>query len=175
MDSTTFATITHFTGRKLSTFSSGEDFEKFLKESHLNVSELDSGNFADIPTREVPDNNGLFFAKTHLLELKARMIERRTSPRSMRALYINTIHGPWIAYEVLSKTYLDEVYDSIKAFSMLEEDLGNGYFKNKVSGSFMKISFYPDLNKYFVIITEHKEDLDHVIYSWNKILTYFND
>lgn len=174
MDPSKLASLIDETAAQLTQFDSIAPFKEFLEEDKLAVQELISTNFADISSRKELINSKLHFAKVHFLELRASRFDFKQSPRVIRALYMSTVHGPWIAYELISEANADTIYRSTKAFPTLNEDLGDGYFKNKSSGNLTKFTYFPDLDNFFAIIATNREDIEDPSYTWNKVIEYFN-
>ncbi|RAU81355.1 hypothetical protein [Pontibacter arcticus] len=174
MDYKNISTLIQFTSRDIEEINTLSGFREYLKPYNLVVEELDSSNFADIPSREVPNNDELYFAKVHFVELRGHRPNPSALHNSIRALYMRTVHGPWIAYELVSEGFSNQVYDCTIGFRAFAEPVDDGYFRCKANGNVFRFSYYPDLNNYFAIVAANREDIENTGYSWNKIIEYFN-
>ena len=90
-------------------------------------------------------------------------------------IYIDTIHGAWIIVDLNNEQITKETQHLLMKH-ITYRNLRNGIFQSTYiyPNNFIKISYYPTLNKYIALISPHVELFDDPVYSWNKLLDHLN-
>jgi hypothetical protein len=173
------STVIDFTCEDLKSLTTIDKYIAFLNRLSINnIKKIRSNNFADIPTKNTPSINKekVYFTPAHLMEfdlLEDSIGNKLIIPTKVRLLHMNTINGPWIAIDIQNQDVISKIMGTTIGMGRFEH-IEKGYFRYLNESSFLKLVYFPDFNKFMAIMSTNIEDLDHPIYSWNKIIDYFN-
>jgi len=170
--------IIDFTCKDLRSFITIDDYLDFLNTSSvINIKKVSSTDFSDMPTKNtsLDRREKLYFTPVNLIEfeLPTDSIDNELpTPTKIKALYMNTINGPWIAIDIQNKEVTNNIVGTTIGMGRFEE-IETGHFKYLIAPNFLKIAYLPELNKFIATLSTNFEDLNHPIYSWNKIVDCF--
>jgi hypothetical protein len=177
IDDIKLSTAIDFACKDLKSLITIDKYLDFLNTlSILNFRKIRSDNFADIPTPNTSLNNRekIYFTPVDLIEFeltKDSIGNKLVVPTKVRSLYMNTINGPWIAIDTQNQDVTNRILGTTFGMGRFEH-IGKGYFKYLIQPHFLKVTYFSDCNKFMAMISTNIEDLDHPIYSWNKIIDY---
>ena len=168
-------TLIAFLSKDLNNIKNQNDFEQYIdKDDKRKLLLLKSDEFWDFPFNNLPvlrdDKNSIIYV------YRFRLLHDVTNePTYIKVMYINSVHGAFIAFDLVNKEIASDIGSSSIGMSHVIVDLGQGHFQFVNSPNFYKLVYHPELDKYFAILTCYQELYQHPWYAQNKLLDNFQD
>jgi uncharacterized protein (TIGR02145 family) len=151
-----------------------DDFENYFNGNfRAEIELIKKEEFVDLQYKHLPvirDNN---YSYTYVYQFKC-FGDKTMKHFWSKVMYIDTIHGAWIVVDLMSEEIIKEIGYIFRRLNTIMNYLDTGMFQDIKSKNYIKLTYYPDIDKFIAIVANSLELYDHPWYSWNKILDNFS-